>query len=153
MPSRREIHSKQATQAFFSATPPPARDHVETVHPCGQADSPSMTTGTAGVYHGLHPPSTITISAPSSSSAVSPLSSVPEPQSTSRTTPALAAAAAREKACSIFNTNLEERILAEEADTDLALDRANLGKSFAMEGFEEEMAHVRGSSRRAGYGS
>lgn len=34
---------------------------------------------------------------------------------------------------------MEERILAEEA---LARDRANLGKSFAIGGFEDEMAHV-----------
>lgn len=56
--------------------------------------------------------------------------------------PALAAATAREKACLIFNevaTNPEERILAEEA---LARDRANIRKSFAIGGFEDEMAHA-----------
>lgn len=141
MPNRREISSRQAIQGFFSATLPPAREQVGTVRPCGQADSPSMTTGAAGVYHGLPPPSNTTISAALSLPALSPLSSVSEPQSNSRTMPALAAATAREKACLIFNevaTNLEERILAEEA---LAWDRANIGKSFAIEGFEDGMAH------------
>lgn len=114
----------------------------EQVRPYGQAGSSSMTTSAAEVSHGLPPPSTITISAPLSSSALSTLSSVSEPQPNPRTMPALAAATAREKACLIFNEsaiNLEERILAEEA---LARDRANLGKIFAIGRFEDEMAHA-----------
>lgn len=64
-----------------------------------------------------------------------------EPQSNSRTTPAIPAATATEKAYLIFNkltSNLEERSLVEAADMDPARDRAHLGKSFTMEDFEEE---------------
>ncbi|MCJ1346316.1 hypothetical protein MMC31_004531 [Peltigera leucophlebia] len=70
-------------------------------------------------------------------------SSVPEPQSSS--TPALVAITPREKACLVFKamtTNLEERILAEEADTDLARDRADLGKSFPVGDFQDENEHI-----------
>lgn len=78
-------------------------------------------------------------------SATPSSSSVAEPQPDSRITVALAATTPGEKACLIFKlltTNLEERIRAEDADTNLALGRAKLGKTFAIEGYEEEVAHV-----------
>lgn len=54
--------------------------------------------------------------------------------------------ATREKACLIFNeltTNLEERSLAEKADTDLARDRADFGKSPTIGvNFEVKMDYV-----------
>lgn len=52
---------------------------------------------------------------------------------------------APEKACLLFcqlAINIDDRILAEEDDTDLARDRANIGKKFAIGDFKEEMAHV-----------
>lgn len=143
MPTHRAKRSGKAKQAFFSAGPPPTGDQVETVR-SGQADSVSMT-GAAEIHRGLPLPSATAASAPSSSSALSALSSVSEPRSNSCTAPALATATATEKACLLFcelAINIEERILAEEDDTDLARDRANIGKSFAIGDFKEEMAHI-----------
>ena len=144
MPTHRAKRSRKATRAFFSAEPPPTGDQAENVR-SGQADSASITTGAAEVHRGLPLPSATAASAPSSSSALSALSSVSEPRSNSCSAPALATATATEKACLLFckfAINIEERILAEEDDTDLARDRANIGKSFAIGDFKEEMAHV-----------
>lgn len=110
-----------------------------------------MTTGAAGVYHGLPPSTTTTTSASLSSSASSPLPSVSEPQSASGAT--LAAAAARHalRAASMeqgylkfheSTTSLQEQGLAEAADTNLSRDRENLGKSFEIRDFEDVTAHV-----------
>lgn len=142
MPKRRGIRSKKATHACLSATLPPVRDQVETVSPSDRADYPPMTTGAAGVYHGLPPPSTTTTTCASSSlSALPTLLSVSEPQSAS----SAAKAKARETACLVFvklASNLEERIIAEGANTNQSHERTILEKSSAIEDFGEVMAHV-----------
>ena len=141
MPKRRNTRSKKTTQACLSTTLPPVRDQVETVSPSDRADDPPMTTRAAGVYHGLPSPSTTTTCASSSLSALPPLLSVSEPQSAS----SAAKAKARETACLVFvklTSNLEERIIPEETNTNQSHKRTNLERSFAIEDFGDVMAHV-----------